>query len=210
MTEPKAPLERREDAATAPGHPFAKALRSIAHELAEHDYPRGRLAALRRMDPDRPGRVAALHALLAECDVPEHIYRDSDMLARWALIVHGMALMVPDHHRARDANGKPVPVGASLCGEHGLEQAIIKEQRLAQLLNARGPTFRALIPRICRHLKARNCALDWLELAWLVLHEGRNEAPAEAARLRIARAYYRAAQQRSGFESGPSEKEQAA
>ncbi len=204
MTEAKAPPERRANAAAAPEHPFAEALQSVATELAERDYPRGRLAALRRMDPDRPGRVAALHALLAECDVPEHIYRDNDMLSRWALIVHGMALMAPDHHRA------PSAVGASLCGERGLDQAIIKEQRLAQILNARGAAFRALIPRICRHLKAQNRAVDWLELAWLVLHEGRNEARAEEARLRIARAYYRAAQQRSSFDTDSSEKEQAA
>jgi hypothetical protein len=39
---------------------------------------------------------------------PDVRYGDGDTLARWALIVHGMALMAPNHHRARDGQGKPI------------------------------------------------------------------------------------------------------
>ena len=48
------------------------------------------------------------------------------------------------------------------------------------------------MPRLARQLKAKDQALDWRELADLILAEGRNEARAEQARERIARAYYRA------------------
>ena len=59
-------------------------------------------------------------------------------------------------------------------------------------MSARGPAFRAQVPRLARQLKAKDQALDWRELADLILAEGRDEARAEQARERIARAYYRA------------------
>jgi hypothetical protein len=92
-----------------------------------------------------------------------------------------MALLAPDHHRGE-------PVGRALFGPG--QTAIYAESRLARLLGARGQQFRALVPRLCRHVKSRDQRLDWSELALLVLDEGRNEERAERRRLGIARAYY--------------------
>lgn len=137
---------------------------------------RGDLAALRRMDPDRPS-VPAFWRLLARATGGLMVRPDDER--RWALIAHGMALMAPDHHA-------DVEIGSAL---HAIGYA---EGRLARLLNARGPQFRALVPRLCRHLAHKQQPLDWYLFARLILAEGRNEDAAEAIRLRIARRYYRA------------------
>lgn len=141
---------------------------------------RGDLAALRRMDPDRPS-VPAFWRLLARATDGAMVRSDDDE-RRWALVAHGMALMAPDHHAS-------VEIGAAL---HTIDYA---EGRLARLLNARGPQFRALVPRLCRHLAHKQQPLDWYRFARLILTEGSNEDVAEAIRLHIARGYYRAASQ---------------
>jgi CRISPR type I-E-associated protein CasB/Cse2 len=137
---------------------------------------RGDLAALRRMDPDRPN-TPAFWRLLAKATNGAMVWRDDE--PRWALIAHGMALMVPNHHAA------VISVGEAL---HNIHYA---EGRLARLLNARGSQFRALLPRLCRHLAAKQQPLNWFQLADLVRHEGRSEDLADRVRLAIARDYYR-------------------
>lgn len=164
--EPRAPSPRRQ------------ALKAIAGELASPAFPRGELAALRRMDPDAPGSTPAFLKLLARHH-PTVLGAAPDHLRRWALVLHGMALMAPDHHRTGE------PVGSALFA------AGYAEPRLARLLGARGAQFRALVPRLCRHLKSKDRKLDWRELAELVLTEERDEERAERCRLAVARAYYR-------------------
>lgn len=155
----------------------------VAAELATPGFPRGDLAALRRMDPNAPGGTPVLLRLLAR-HAPERLERGTDELRRWALVLHGMALMAPDHHRGQ------LRVGRSLFGSG--RNPLYAESRLARLLGARGPALRAQIPRLVRQLKAKDQALDWRELAKLILTEGRDESRAEEAREWIARAYYQA------------------
>jgi CRISPR type I-E-associated protein CasB/Cse2 len=171
MPQPTTPPEAREIVAR------------IAAELAAPSFPRGDLATLRRMDPDAPGRTPVLLRLLAR-HAYDRLEYGADELRRWALVLHGMALMAPRHHRAT------IAVGRVLRGPG--REPLYAEARLARLLSARGPAFRAQVPRLARQLKAKDQALDWRELADLILAEGRNEARAEQARERIARAYYRA------------------
>ena len=166
------PLEQRPP---GPQHNTASA---IAAELASPAFPRGDLASLRRMNPDVPGRAPALLKLLAR-HYPNALAGPPESLRRWSLVLHGMALMAPDCHRS------PRPVGEALFA------ANYAESRLARLLSARGDQFRALVPRLCRHLKAKDQRLNWQELAMLVMAEGRDESRAEECRLRIASAYYR-------------------
>jgi CRISPR system Cascade subunit CasC len=154
----------------------------IAAELAAPGFPRGDLAALRRMDPEAPGRTPVLLRLLAR-HTADRLEYGADELRRWALLVHGMALMAPEHHRTT------VPVGRALFGPG--RAPLYAESRLARLLSARGRAFRAQVPRLARQLKAKDQALDWREFADLILAEGRNEARAEQSRERIAAAYYR-------------------
>jgi hypothetical protein len=118
---------------------FIAALRADASGGAPR-IGRGNLAALRRMDPDAY-EVPAFWRLLAQATDGAMVSSD-DVTARWALIAHGMALMAPGHHDRAE-------IGRAL-------QAIgYAEGRLARLLGARGPQFRALVPRLCRHLAAR-------------------------------------------------------
>jgi CRISPR type I-E-associated protein CasB/Cse2 len=154
----------------------------IAAELAAPGFPRGDLAALRRMDPDAPGRTPVLLRLLAR-HASDRLEYGGDELRRWALVVHGMALMAPEHHRAT------LPVGRALFGPG--REPLYAESRLARLLSARGLAFRTQVPRLARQLKAKDQALDWREFADLILAEGRDEARAEQSRERIAGAYYR-------------------
>lgn len=178
--------------AARPRPPQDEAVIALARELAHPAFPRGDLAGLRRMDPDRPGATAAFWSLLAR-HVPEALRRGEDAPARWALVLHGMALMAPDHHRARRLkSGGREPLGLALRGPDP-EHPVYAESRLARLLSARGAMFRALVPRLCRQMKAADRPLDWVELARLVLAEGRDETRAERCRERIAARYYSAA-----------------
>jgi CRISPR system Cascade subunit CasB len=154
----------------------------IAAELAAPGFPRGDLAALRRMEPDAPGRTPVLLRLLAR-HASDSLEYGADELRRWALVLQGMALMAPEHHRTT------LPVGRALFGPG--REPLYAESRLARLLSARGRAFRAQVPRLARQLKAKDQALDWRELANLILAEGRDEARAEQARETIARSYYR-------------------
>ncbi|MEK0082418.1 type I-E CRISPR-associated protein Cse2/CasB [Benzoatithermus flavus] len=178
--------------APARHHGVPEAIAAVARELARETFPKGDLAALRRMDPDRPGTTAAFWSLVTR-HVPESLRRDEDAIRRWALVLHGMALMAPDHHRGlRLQGGRTERLGAALRGSDP-ERPIYAEARLARLLGARGTMFRALVPRLCRQMKAADRPLAWEELAELVLTEGRDEERAERCRERIATAYYRAA-----------------
>ncbi len=135
---------------------------------------RGNLAALRRMDP-RAYDVPAFWRLLAQATSGTMVRSDDE--ARWALIAHGMALMAPRHLNR-------VEIGRAL---HAIDYA---EGRLARLLGSRGPQFRALVPRLCRHLAAKEQPIDWYVFAELILTESRNEEAAERIRRRIASHYY--------------------
>lgn len=136
---------------------------------------RGNLAALRRMDPDAYD-VPAFWQLLAQATGGDMVSSE-DMTMRWALVAHGMALMAPDWLNR-------VEIGEAL---HAIHYA---EGRLARLLGSRGPQFRALVPRLCRHLAAKRQPIDWFVFAELILTESRNEEVAERIRRRIASHYY--------------------
>ena len=78
---PAPALERADWASIAAG---------VAHQMARADFRRGDLAALRRMVPDDPG-AAAFWRLMAQHDL-----LGSPVVERkWALILHGIALMTP-------------------------------------------------------------------------------------------------------------------
>ena len=81
----------------------------LAAELATPGFPRGDLAALRRMDPDAPGRTPVLLRMLAR-HAADRLDCAVDELGRWALVLHAMALMAPEHHRTQ------LPAGRSLRG----------------------------------------------------------------------------------------------
>lgn len=148
---------------------------AIADQLGREGFARGDLATLRRLDPDHANAPAFWRLLIG---VPEERRRGDEAERRWALLFHGIALMVPNHHDVGTRVGRALFVAG------------YSEQRLGRLLDARDVQFRALVPRLCRQLAHKGQALDWRELGRLVLAEGRDEQKAEVVRLDIARAYF--------------------
>ena len=73
---------------------------SFAGQMALPHFPRGDLAGLRRMDPDEPGTTAAYWRLMAQ----RNLLGSPAVERKWALILHGIALMTP---RASEGGRKP-------------------------------------------------------------------------------------------------------
>ncbi len=162
-----------------------------AREIASDDFRRGDLAALRRMDPDAPD-AAVVWRLLAR----RNLLRGRQVENKWALILHGIALMTPTTSgdgASRTAHDGSMAVGRALYlgGESQRASPYYSEMRLNRLLTARGPILRTLLARLFRMLAAAGQPFNWREMAWFIRNEGYNEEAAEQARRRIAREYYR-------------------
>ena len=153
----------------------------------------GNLAELRRMNPDSPGTASAYWRLMAD----ESLLGNLTFERKWALILHGIALMTPtssDASRNRTAHDENMPVGRALFlggDTSGRDSGFYSESRLNRFLTARGPILRTLLARMFRMLAAANQSFDWHEMAWLILNED-DEDRFEMARRSIASAYYRA------------------
>ena len=167
---------------------------SFARQMTLPNFSRGDLAGLRRMDPDEPGTTAAYWRLMAEKD----LFRGSEVEAKWALILHGIALMTPrsgDEGDNRTAHDGYMPVGRALFlggDRNRRERGYYSESRLNRLLTARGPILRALLARMFRMTAAADQPFNWREMARFILNEGYNEERFEMARRRIASEYYQA------------------
>ena len=123
----------------------------IAAAMTREDFSRGDLAALRRMDPDAPDaavfwRLLALHELSGSPAVE----------SKWALILHGVALMTNTSEN-RSAHSGTMRVGRALFlgGEESRDSPFFSEQRLNRLLTARGPMMRTLLARMFRMMGTR-------------------------------------------------------
>jgi CRISPR system Cascade subunit CasB len=154
-----------------------------ASRLGAVNFPTGERAALRRLSPEDPSSgIGAVCRLLHMAGFdggqasPEH-------LKRWALVLHGMALMSGPGTNPHNPSKRP---GGAFA------DAKLSDQRFTRLLNARGPAFRDLIPRLARFVAGQGQSFDWEPLARLILYEGRNEQVAEDIRLRIAAQFYAA------------------
>ena len=166
----------------------------FAYQMARPDFRRGDLAELRRMNPYEPDK-AIFWKLMAEQD----LLGNPDREGKWALILHGIALMTPRNptslqgsaHDGRNYVGTALFLG----GESQRAQAFYSEARLNRLLTARGAMLRTLLTRMFRMLSAADVAFNWREMAHFILVADLNEKAAEEARRRIARAYYRAERQ---------------
>lgn len=164
---------------------------TFAFQLGRENFPRGDLAELRRMKPDSPDKPV-FWRLLAEQDLIGNAERES----KWAMIIHGMALMTPRNPTGGNASSHEgrTPVGQALYlgGETQRSTAYYSEARLNRFLTARGPMLRTLLTRMFRMLSSADVSFNWWEMAHFILVADSNEEAAEMARRRIARAYYRA------------------
>lgn len=174
---PSLPINR--DSTLLPPQPvgISTIIQRIANEFASPDFPRGDLAELRRMNPDNPA-TPAFWRIMAQHNLPDTAWG----VSRWALILHGIALMTPT------ANAK-IPVGRALFlgGSLQRDSGFYSEVRLERLLKSQGAIFRNLINRLFKMLASAKQPLDWEEMAALIIDDS------DAARYKIASDYYRAA-----------------
>ena len=166
----------------------------FAWQVAQEGFGRGDLAELRRMDPDSTDSPA-LMGMLAQ----EDLFGRPEVERKWALILHGIALMTPkggesDRGAAHDGQ---MPVGRALYlgGEASRRQGFYSETRLKRLLSSRGGMTRTLLARAFRMLAAANVTFSWREMANFIRSDGFNEAAAKRHRHRIAREYFQAQRQ---------------
>ncbi|MDD9995901.1 MAG: type I-E CRISPR-associated protein Cse2/CasB [Dehalococcoidia bacterium] len=155
-------------------------------------FSRGDLAALRRMNPDSPD-ASAFWRLMAEQD----LLGSPSIESRWALILHGIALMTPTSATgggSGTAHDGLNPVGRALYlgGDSHRTSAVYAEARLNRLLTARGSMLTALLARMFRMLGSNRVSFNWREMAQFILSADHDEVRAEQGRRRIARAYYEA------------------
>ena len=162
----------------------------------------GDLAELRRMNPDSPGATAAYWRLMAE----ENLLGNPITEQKWALILHGLALMTPKaggEGDNRTAHDKAMPVGRALYlgGDPNRgERGYYSELRLNRLLTSRGSMLRTLLARMFRMMAAASQPFNWHDMAWLILNEDSKERFEYSLRS-IASAYFQAAPRSSQSEN---------
>ena len=174
----------------------------FARQMTFPTFSRGDLAGLRRMDPDSSDMPAAYWRFMAE----NNLLRGPNIERKWALILHGIALMTPtagDEGSSRTAHDGYMPVGRALFlgGDAGRrERGYYSESRLNRLLTARDTMLRTLLARMFRMMASADQPFDWREMARFILNEG-NEDPFENSRRRIASEYYQAERRSAQSES---------
>ena len=164
----------------------------FAWQMAQKGFRRGDLAELRRMKPDSTDSPVFV-GLLADKELlgPPEVER------KWALILHGIALMTPkggDGESVNSAHDGDMPVGRALYlgGETTRERGFYSETRLKRLLSSRGDMTRTLLERAFRMLAASNVTFSWREMANFIHSDGFNVEAAERHRRRIASEYFQA------------------
>ena len=163
----------------------------FAWRMSRPDFQRGDLAELRRMNPDSPD-CAAYWRMMAQQDLLGAGY---ELENKWALILHGIALMTPKGDSNLSAHDGSVSVGRALYNgpeSEGGASAYYSQTRLNRLLAARGSMFRVLLARLFRMMGSANASFNWREMARFILNDGYDEDRTERARRRIARDYYSA------------------
>lgn len=157
------------------------------------EYRRGELAELRRMDPQNPGppaywRLMAHHQLLEYSEITER---------KWALILKGIALMTPNtstKEHPRSAHNPTAPLGRALYlgNDERRSSAFYHENRLNRLLQATGTTLQASLINLFHTLSQQNIAVNWRQIARLILAEGYDQEASRRIRKNIAKDYYQA------------------
>ena len=170
---------------------------TLAGLIASENFPRGDLAQLRRMDPDAPD-AAAFWRLMAR----QNLFRNDETEAKWALIIHGIALMTPtnsgDGHSLTAHDGYTA-VGRALFqgGDSQRATAYYSETRFSRLMTSRGEMLRVLLRRLFRMLASADVVFNWTEMASFILSDGYDDEAAERSRRRMARAYYQTERRQS-------------
>ena len=144
----------------------------ISGVIANEHFPNGDRAALKRMDLNKEPPLSFYR--FAFRHLPQNW---QGQRKAWQAILSGMALMSPQIHQPNRPPGRV------------LAEESYSEARLERLLSAEDETQRTLILRTVRFLAAKKQAVDWLDIARLLLtREAERE---EAIHMKIATDYYR-------------------
>lgn len=177
------PLTRRSREWLPPERSQNAIVYKIVEDLKARDFPRGDLAELRRMKlgdlpPGAFWRIMAQRGLLSAIE-------NREVERRWALVVHGIALMTPNAH-------DNTPIGRALFegGESERKNAFYHELRLTRLLTARGAMLESLLTQLFRMMGNAGQPFNWQKMATLILSEESNPEKAEEIRADIAKSYY--------------------
>ena len=164
----------------------------FAWQMAQEDFGRGDLAELRRMNPDSIDSPVHM-GLLAQ----ERLFGPREVEEKWALILHGIALMTPkgsSDGEVKTAHDGQMPVGRALYlgGETTRQRGLYSETRLKRLLTSRGEMTRTLLARAFRMLAAADVTFSWREMANFIRSDSFDAEAAERHRYHIAREYFQA------------------
>ena len=164
---------------------LATRVNNLRDDIREQEFSPGHRAELRRMDPNVPS-AAVFWRLYTRRNLSK--VGGADAERKWATILQGISIM-SEHDR-----GRPTRFGRALFsgGDPDRTMPFYSENRLRQLLAARGPTLRTLLRRAFRMLVGTEQAISWTQVAELVLNDGYNESEAERVRNEIAYSYYTA------------------
>ena len=153
----------------------------LVSEIGGSAFSRGDLAELRRMNPEEPDSMAFYRLMGAR-----GLLRNEALETKWAMIIHGIALMIPTAHHS----GTPVGEALFEGGVPGRTSAFYSALRLNRLLKSEGSVQVTLTKQLFLMMKAASQPFDWREMATFVLSEGIDHETAEESRRSIARSYY--------------------
>lgn len=165
----------------ASGRPrsLSSVMTQLAHVLTD-TLSSGDVADLRRLAPSDAGSPAfwKIVALVLEPagQLPEGGPTRDAAERRWAAILQGLANLGHLHQHG-------LGLGRALA------EASFAELRFVRLLRSHDSGLLDLVRTTARFLAAKGQAVDWTDMAWLVLSDGRKHE--EKVRRRLARDYYR-------------------
>ena len=167
----------------SPGDPAARIAAGLIH-MDKTD-----LQGLRRMGPHLPESPAAWRILASH-----GLTGDDEEETTWGFIIHCMALMTPAVY-GRHPHSARIPVGRALFlgGEPRRDMPFYSENRLSQLITARGKSLRDKVLHAVRMLARNGATLDWREMATFIINDVKDPRAMDASRRALVREYYRAA-----------------
>lgn len=160
----------------------------IAFEMDNEWISPGDLASLRRARFEGHAEPAFWRLAMRHLE-PAGLLRGEEDERRWLQVLGGMAEMKGLHRRGARAG-------------RVLAEAEVAEARVLRLLRAHGETLPPLLRAVVHQLASGRRQVDWVDLAELVLSDGK-PGWENNVRRRIARDYYRAL----GRRTAPSETE---
>lgn len=148
----------------------------LAGVLASPQFPRGDLAALRRMSPESPPLV---FWRIMNDYVPENMRGSEARENLWVVLLNGMAIMAPEIH----SYDPRYAVGAVFSS--------FPEQRINHFLRSKGKNLSDQIRLLARLCGSKGIPVDWTTLGYLIF--SKNTIQEEKTKRAIAKDYIKAA-----------------